>query len=47
MKLEKSVFYVHKVKYLGYIIFKDGVKMNSEKISVIKGWLILRNISEV
>ena len=47
MKLEKSVFYVYKVKYLGYIIAESGVRMSLEKISIIKGWLTPKNISEV
>ena len=47
MKLEKSVFYVHKLEYLGYIIVESGVKINLIKISTIIGWLTLKNISEV
>ena len=47
MKLEKSIFYIYKLKYLDYIIAESGVKINSKKISIIIGWLILRNISEV
>ena len=47
MKLEKSVFYIYKLEYLGYIITESGIKMDSEKISMIIGWLILRNILEV
>ena len=31
IKLEKSEFHVHKLKYLGYIISESGVKMDSEK----------------
>ena len=47
MKLEKSIFYVYKVKHLGYIISEDGVKINSKKIYITVEWLTLRNISEV
>ena len=47
VKLEKSIFSIHKLKYLGYIITESGVKMDSVKISVIKGWPIPKNISEV
>ena len=47
MKLEKSVFYVHKIEYLGYIITKDGVRMDPEKISIISRWPAPRNILEV
>ena len=37
VKLEKSVFHTHKLEYLGYIIAKSGVKIDSEKISTIIG----------
>ena len=47
MKLKKSIFYIHKVEYLGYIIVESGVKMDPKKISIIIGWPTLRNISEV
>ena len=47
MKLEKSTFYIYKMNYLGYIISDKEVKMNPEKIHVIKKWPILRNISKV
>ena len=47
MKLEKSVFYVYKIEYLGYIIVESGVKMDPVKIGIIKGWLMPKNILEV
>ena len=47
IKVKKSVFYIYKIEYLGYIIIENGIKMDSAKISVIKGWLTPRNISEV
>ena len=47
VKVEKSVFHVHKVEYLGYIITESGIKMDPVKIGVIKEWPIPRNISEV
>ena len=40
VKLEKSVFYVYKVKYLGYIIAESGIKMDPIKIGIIEGWLM-------
>ena len=42
-----SVFYAHKLEYLGYVIAESGVKIDPEKISIIIEWLIPRNISEV
>ena len=47
MKLEKSVFHVYKIKYLGYIITKNGVKINPEKISIIIEWPTPKNVSEI
>ena len=45
--MEKSVFYVYKIKYLGYIIIESGIKMDLVKIGVIKKWPTLRNIFKV
>ena len=47
MKLEKSIFYIYKLEYLGYIIIKSGIKIDLIKISIIKGWPIPKNILEV
>ena len=47
IKLEKSIFYIYKIKYLGYIIIENGVKINSKKISIIVGWLTPKNVHEV
>ena len=45
--MEESVFYVYKIEYLSYIIVESGIKMDLVKIGMIKGWPVLRNISEV
>ena len=47
VKLEKSIFYVYKVKYLEYIISDKGIKIDPEKVWAIEEWPILRNIFEV
>ena len=47
VKIEKSVFHIYKVEYLGYIIAESGIKMDPVKIGIIKGWPTPRNISEV
>ena len=47
IKVKKSMFHIHKVKYLDYIIAKSGIKMDPVKISIIKGWPTPRNISKV
>ena len=41
------MFYAYKVKYLRYVISENGVKVDLEKIYIIKEWPSLRNISEV
>ena len=47
MKLEKSIFYIYKLEYLGYIIAESGLKMDPKKISIIIEWLTPKNVSEV
>ena len=47
VKLEKSIFYIYKIEYLGYIIAENRIKMDPIKISMIKGWPTPGNISEV
>ena len=34
VKLKKSIFYIYKVEYLGYIISDKGIKMDPEKIQI-------------
>ena len=38
---------MHKLEYLGYVITEIGVRIDSEKISIIIGWPTSRNILEV
>ena len=45
--IKKSVFYVYKVEYLGYIITESGIKIDPVKISIIEGWLTPKNIFKV
>ena len=47
VKLKKSAFYITKIKYLGYIILRNGIKIDPEKIRIIIKWLTPKNISEV
>jgi hypothetical protein len=45
--LKKYEFYVTRTKYLGFIISTDGIKVDPEKISVVKNWkplIIVKNI---
>ena len=36
--IDKSTFFQSRVPFCGYIIDKDGVHMDPEKIKVIRGW---------
>jgi hypothetical protein len=45
--LEKCEFYKKSVKFLGFIIGTDGVKIDLGKIQSIKEWLTLRNVTDV
>jgi len=38
ISLEKSVFHVKKVDFLGYVVETDGVTMNEKKVESIKSW---------
>jgi hypothetical protein len=38
INLKKCEFYIIRTKYLGFIINIDGIKINPEKISVVKNW---------
>jgi Reverse transcriptase (RNA-dependent DNA polymerase) len=43
----KSVFYVQRVNFLGYILITDGVKMDSIKITAIKDWPTPKNVIKI
>ena len=45
--IEKSTFFQSRVPFCGYIIDKDGVHMDPEKIKVIRGWPPLTTVHEV
>ena len=38
ISLEKSVFHVKKVDFLGYVVATNGVTMNEKKVESIKSW---------
>lgn len=46
-KLPKCVFCVDEVVFLGFVVGRDGVKVDEEKVRVIKEWPTPRNVSEV
>ena len=47
LKPEKCHFHKTEVKYLGLIIFADGVRMDPEKVMAILQWGSLRNLHDV
>jgi hypothetical protein len=44
---EKCEFYKKSVKFLGFIIGTDGVKIDLGKIQSIKEWLTPKNVTDV
>ncbi|XP_046142815.1 uncharacterized protein K02A2.6-like [Osmia bicornis bicornis] len=47
INLEKSTFFTNQIKYCGYIIDKNGIHKDSEKIEAIEKMPTPRNVSEV
>jgi len=47
IKLEKTEFHKCEVKFLGYIISRDGLKMDAKKIEAITSWPKLTIVKEV
>jgi len=47
LKLEKCVFSVDAVEFLGLIIGKDGVKMDQGKTAAIEEWPVLKKVKDV
>jgi hypothetical protein len=46
-KLSKCSFYQKKINYLGHIISKDGIAVDSKKIEAIREWSAPKNVTEV
>jgi len=47
VKLEKCEFDKSETTFLGYVISKDGLKMDKEKIKAILDWPVPTNVKEV
>ena len=45
--IEKCEFYIEEVLYLGMIVGKNGIKMDSAKVATIKGWDVPKNVKDV
>ena len=46
-KPEKCEFHADEIEYLGYIIGKDGIRMDPKKIEKILDWPVPRNVKDV
>ena len=47
INLKKCEFYIIRIKYLEFIINTDGIKIDPEKISIIKNWKPLIIIKDI
>jgi len=47
VKPQKSEFHKHETHFLGYVVSKDGIKMDTKKVSVVKEWPTPTNVKEV
>jgi reverse transcriptase-like protein len=46
-KLEKCMFMTPSVSFLGYIVTREGVQVDAEKVEAVKSWLAPTNVHEV
>ena len=44
---KESEFFMREIKYLGHIIFKDGIRMDPGKLQVINEWPVPKNLHEL
>ena len=47
VNIKKYKFYIKEVLYLGIIIGKHNIKIDSAKIAAIKKWIRLENIKDI
>ena len=47
IKLEKCKFDVTETTFLGYILSKDGLKVDPEKVKAILDWPVPSNVKEI
>jgi len=47
ISLEKSVWRLKKVDFLGYVVAKDGVTMNEKKVESVKAWGAQASVNDV
>jgi RNase H-like domain found in reverse transcriptase/Reverse transcriptase (RNA-dependent DNA polymerase)/Integrase zinc binding domain/Chromo (CHRromatin Organisation MOdifier) domain/gag-polyprotein putative aspartyl protease len=47
VKAEKCLFHVTEVPFLGYLISKDGIRMDPEKVASVVTWPAPRNVHDI
>lgn len=47
VKKEKCVFFTNEIKYLGYIIDKNGIRVDSEKVKSVLNMIPPKNVTEL
>ncbi len=47
VKPQKSEFHKHEVQFLGYVVSKDGLKMDNKKVQVVREWPTPTTVKEV
>jgi hypothetical protein len=45
VKLSKYSFYQKKIHYLGHIISKDGIAVDTEEVEAIREWPVPKNVT--
>jgi len=46
-KLKKCAFWLEEVVYLGHVVTKEGIKVDSQKVKVITEWPRPTNVTEI
>ena len=47
LRADKCVMFTDKVKFLGYVVSRDGISPDPEKIKAVVNWPACRNVTEV
>ena len=45
--IKKSKFSVQSIKFLSFIISTEGIAMNSDKVSIVKNWLLPKSVKKI
>jgi hypothetical protein len=47
VNIKKSKFWITRMKFLGFIVFTEGIEVDSDKITVIWDWQVLSTVQGV